>query len=324
MSTTETQQQFRKLVESGLARVEAEHACLLDPLILILEELGCARAASLLRERDPDKLDPEPGPTEIRALSLWFQLLNLAEEHVSNSIRRERERLLGPEVEPGHWANFIKRLRDVGYEEECLRRELGKVSVEPVFTKHPTEAKRWAVVGLHREIVRILNMREAARTDFETGECDRQLKAIMERLWLTGEVFAQKPEVMDELGNLSYYLKAILPNVLNRLDNRLRYVWQKAWPASEPLGINDLPRLQFGSWVGGDRDGHPKVTAEVTRQTLDRLRSDAIEIVRDRLLQLASQVSFSVLSLDPPAQLLEQLRQWRPDDAANDPWKVYV
>ncbi len=324
MATSDTQQQFRKLVQSGLARVEAEHACMLDPLKEILREQDCDNAASLLRPGCGHAGPVEIGPTEIRAISFYFQLLNLAEEHVSNSVRRERESRLGPEAEPGHWANFLKRLKESGFTEEELRAELRNLTVEPVFTKHPTEAKRWAVLGLHREIVRVLKMREDAQTPFETETCDRMLKAVMERLWLTGEVFAQKPDVMDELDNLSYYLKAVLPVVLNRLDERLRYVWQQAWPESAPLEIADLPRLHFGSWVGGDRDGHPMVTANVTRQTLGSLREDAIDVVRDRLLTLATQVSFSVLSVDPPQALLDQLHTWQSSEDCTDPWKAYV
>jgi phosphoenolpyruvate carboxylase len=150
------------------------------------------------------------------------------------------------------------------------------------------------------------------------------LKAVIERLWLTGEIFARKPEVKDELGNLSYYLKSVLPKVFTLLDERLRHAWAECWPEAEPLQIDELPGLKFGSWVGGDRDGHPKVTAAVTRDTLARMRQDALEVVRDRLSSLASKVSFSVLSVEPPQGLLERLEIWLPEGYEVDPWSSYV
>ena len=103
---------------------------------------------------------------------------------------------------------------------------------------------------------------------------------MLERLWLTGEIFSEKPGVENELQNLSYYLKQIFPVVFNSLDDRLRDAWEQVWPDAEPLQDNELPMLKFGSWVGGDRDGHPKVTARVTRDTLTFLVKGAEDVVR--------------------------------------------
>src|SRR5258707_89369 len=83
------------------------------------------------------------------------------------------------------------------------------------------------------------------------------------RLWRTGEIPRQKPEVADERRNMMHYLKEVFPNVLPRLDRSLEYSWKEAGFDPALLeGESTLPVLKFGSWVGGDRDGHPFVTAD--------------------------------------------------------------
>ena len=161
----------------------------------------------LLKERNFS----EPGvildPQTIQAISFYFQLLNLVESTDRRPVPAS-ERKNGGDAEPGRWGRYLKQLKEFGFSEQEVREAQGN-SVEPVFTKHPTEAKRWAVLGLHREIVRLMRKRDAVETTFEEAFCERSLHAVLERLWLTGEVFSRKPEVENELENLSYYLKQI-------------------------------------------------------------------------------------------------------------------
>ena len=104
--------------------------------------------------------------------------------------------------------------------------------------------------------------------------------------------FSRKPEVENELENLSYYLKQVFPVVFNHLDDRLRHAWQTVLARCVALSDEELPSLVFGSWVGGDRDGHPKVTAEVTRSTLHTLNNGAA-VVRARLLDLGQKLALA-------------------------------
>lgn len=315
---------FEQLVQSGLALVEQEHRFLVETLVSVLTEMGRVPAATLLGGGEFD----EPGHTvdadEVQALSFYLQLLNLTEEHVSNSVRHAREREFGTASEPGHWGSYLERLKEAGYTESEVRHELRRLRIEPVFTKHPTEAKRWAVLGLHREIARILRVRETAQTRFESERCTDSLRAVLERLWLTGEIFSKKPEVRDELENLNYYLAEVFPAVFNRLEARLSYAWKKCWPGAEPLRDDEHPRLTFGSWVGGDRDGHPKVTGGVTRDTLRFMRDRACEVVKGRLLDLSRKLSFSAVYGKPPRELLDRLAAWGIEAAPGDAWRSYV
>ena len=173
---------FDRSIESGLERVLVDHDFLVISFARVLEELGVPGAASLLRERNFSEPANLLSPECIQAISFYFQLLNLVEEHGSGRSARLREKELGGDAEPGRWGRYLKQLNDAGYSEEQVRQKLKDVRVEPVFTKHPTEAKRWAVLGLHREIVRLLRKRDAVETVFEQAFCERSLQAVLERL----------------------------------------------------------------------------------------------------------------------------------------------
>ena len=315
---------FGRSVESGLERVSSDHNFLVHSFASVLDSLGVPDAATLLRDKNFADFTGRLDPQSIQAISFYFQLLNLAEEHGSGRSSREREKDLGGKAEPGRWAYFLQKLSNEGYSEQEIRQKLPKVWVEPVFTKHPTEAKRWAVLGLHREIVRLLRKKDAVQTASEQNFCERSLEAVLERLWLTGEIFSEKPGVENELQNLSYYLKQIFPVVFNSLDDRLRDAWEQVWPDAEPLQDNELPMLKFGSWVGGDRDGHPKVTAHVTRDTLTFLVKGAEDVVRGRLTELGQKLAFSASGLAAPDQVLERMKEWGVTDHNLEPWKAYV
>ena len=317
-------QLFGRLIESGLERVSTDHEFLVQAFSRVLDSLGITRAANLLQTRNFSDQNALLEPPTIQAISFYFQLLNLVEEHGSGRSSREREKELGGDAEPGRWGRYLKQLSEAGFSEQEVREKLRQVRVEPVFTKHPTEAKRWAVLGLHREIVRLMRKRDAIETTFERTFCERNLHAVLERLWLTGEIFSRKPEVENELENLSYYLKQIFPVVFNNLDDRLRHAWEQVWPDAKTLKDEELPSLLFGSWVGGDRDGHPKVTAEVTRSTLQTLNKGAEEVVRSRLFELGQKLAFSRAGLEAPPGLLAQLKNWGITDDTGEPWKIFV
>ena len=323
-TTDHNQLTFGRSIESGLERVSTDHQFLVESFAGVLETLGFAESATLLRERNFAETEGVLDPQTIQALSFYFQLLNLVEEHGAGRSARLREKELGGDAEPGRWGHYFKRLKEAGFTESQVRGKLPEVRVEPVFTKHPTEAKRWAVLGLHREIVRLLRKRDAVETSYEQIFCNRSLQAVLERLWLTGEIFSQKPEVENELENLSYYLKQVFPVVFPNLDDRLRHAWGTVWPEALPLQDDELPTLVFGSWVGGDRDGHPKVTAKVTRSTLLTLNEGAKEVVRARLIELGQKLAFSRAGLQAPQSLMDRLEEWGFPPEVGEPWKTFV
>lgn len=319
-----TKNQFLQLVEQGLTQVEEEHTFLVEAFVDVLTTMGHESAAALIRGRlktaSPDALDDDC----VQAISFYFQLLNLAEEHVANSIRRTREAKLGMSSEPGHWGAYLSQLKAARIKPATIRSHLKDLWVEPVFTKHPTEAKRWSVLGLHREIVRLLRHREGERTPKEAKQNAEQIRTIVERLWLTGEIYMHKPQVKDELDNLLYYLREVFPSVFSRLDDNLEHAWQETWPKEAPLDYTELPHLQFGSWVGGDRDGHPLVTAEVTKETFCTMRQTAVQIIRTRLEDLAQKLTLTEARSTCPTALLKQIKDWGGDNTTQEPWLVFV
>lgn len=319
-----TRTDFLKLVESGLAQVEEEHQFLVEAFIDVLNDMGESAAASAVAGQDMGQAPAALSDQTVQAVSFSFQLLNLAEEHVANSIRRTRESTLGTSAEPGHWAHYLKRLKEADFTPEAVRNEIAQLQVEPVFTKHPTEAKRWSVLQLHREIVRILRHRETARTEREIAQCALQVRGVIERLWLTGEINYQKPRVEDELDNLLYYLSEVFPSTLHRLDDNLVNAWQETWPEAAPLAAAEMPQLRFGSWVGGDRDGHPLVTADITAHTLKKMRSTAVTILNERLTGLAQKLSLTQTNSACPEALYACVTEWGATADSNEPWRSYV
>jgi len=267
-----------------------------------------------------------------QALSMAFQLLNMVEENTVNQVRRMREAAGGPASEPGAWPYQLRLLREASFTPQDLLRVLPSIHVQPVLTAHPTEAKRASILERHREIYLMLVEREnRARSPMEQEALERRIATSLERLWRTGEVVESRPDVESEIRNVLYYLSHVFPGVLPLLSERFRASWAWAFPGVEPP---PEPRLTFGSWVGGDRDGHPLVTTEITRHALQSLRAVAVEAQRQQLVALAGSLSLSdsvqpapsalyVRISDYSAMLGEKsarvLRQY-----AGEPWRQWV
>jgi phosphoenolpyruvate carboxylase len=225
-----------------------------------------------------------------QAASIAFQLLNMVEENAAAQDRRAIEAEQGLAGVSGLWGQNLHLLKELGLTGEQIAAALPQMRVEPVLTAHPTEAKRATVLEHHRQLYLLLVQRENQMwTPLEQRAIRDAIKTELERLWRTGEIYLRKPDVPSELRNVIHYLRNVFPDVLPLLDLRLRQAWEDA--GFDPALLADprsLPRLSFGDWVGGDRDGHPLVTAEVTQQTLAELRLHALLLLRERLTTLAT------------------------------------
>ena len=337
-----------ELLESGLAKIDDDLAFLMDCLREVLVSLGeehLARfvpwTAARLNERHvPASEEPaasEPFPARLgQVYATAFQLLNLIEENVSGQVRRTREKIAGPASEPGLWGANLQKLRAAGLGAEEIAAGLSGIIVEPVLTAHPTEAKRATTLEQHRRLFHLLQDREDPRhTPLELADLREEIKVTLERLWRTGEILLRKPEVAAERRNLMYYFREVFPRALPDLDRRLQQAWAEAGFDPALLGHERvLPRLKFGTWVGGDRDGHPLVTAETTRETLDELRAGGLQVVSRHLLHLANRLCLSHHVQKPPASFSSRLGRLMEEagergqrilhDAPEEPWKQYV
>ena len=253
------------------------------------------------------------GAREVQAHSIALQLLSKAEENAIAQGRRDVEKAGRLAEDPGSWDQCFARLRAGGHGGPAIAEALGELRVEPVLTAHPTEAKRRTVLAHHRALYRLLvELENTMWTGAERAALEGQARAAIERLWRTGEIYLEKPTVADERANVLYYLTAVFPYVLPWVEGRLAAAWERA--GFDPALRRDRrakPRLTFGDWVGGDRDGHPLVDAGITGETLAFFRAEALRLQKDALDGLAAGLSLSANRQAPPAALLDWIEARR-------------
>jgi phosphoenolpyruvate carboxylase len=289
----------------GFEKMDRDLRFLMQCFAEVLGELGHAELAANLPWISSTSVE---APARLGlAYSVAFQLLNMVEENAAAEVRALRERHEGLAAERGCWGSQLARLQASGVHGEEIAAAMRKVRVEPVLTAHPTEAKRLSVLDQHRVLFGLLVQSGGENLTPSQRRTNREaVKATLERLWRTGEILIEKPTLADERRNVLHYLREIFPAVLPALDERLRQAWGDAGLDAALLAPADaLPRLRFGTWVGGDRDGHPGVTADVTRETLTQLRVNALVVIRRQLAALAERLSLSTWLEPAPPRLLE-------------------
>lgn len=256
---------------------------------------------------------PEAGSSSpyrlVQMLSISFQLLGMIEENINVQNRRQQQASGALEKEAGLWPWAFHELRQAQFSEAEILRTLQNLHVEPVLTAHPTESKRATVLNHHRDLYLQLVKRENQMwTPVERAWLKDEVKAILERLWRTGEIYLQRPEVRHELRNMMHYLRNVFPQILPWLDHRFETAWQQSGFQSRlDFMQGHYPRFDIGTWVGGDRDGHPLVTAEITQRALQDLRLNALIVLRHKLIDLAKKISLSDQMQTPPPVLVKRL-----------------
>lgn len=241
------------------------------------------------------KLEPRGKPVNPKILHLYsicFQLLNIVE--VNGAMQNRREVESDPRVHvKGLWPENLLQLKERGITEEQIVESLGRIRVEPVLTAHPTEAKRPVILEHYRELYLLMLKRENSMyTDIERDRIRDDIKKVLNRLWHIAEFHVVKPDVRSELENIMHYVTRVFPNVVTALDERLKAAWNTIGLDPDALEkLTHYPRLSFGNWVGGDRDGHPLVTAQITRLTLHNFRNNALAVIREKLTDLSKSLS---------------------------------
>ena len=199
-------------------------------------------------------------------MEFWFQLLAIVEQHTAMRLRRQTERVRGETAVEGTFANFIAEAANLGIDAQVLRDSLASTRIRPVITAHPTEAKRVTVLEKHRRIYRLLVELEQQRwTARERAGIIDKLRDEIALLWMTGELRLEKPTVDQEgAWGLHFFHETLFDGVLELL-KKLDRVLAQYYPGER---FTLAPFFQFGSWIGGDRDGNPFVTNDVTRRAL--------------------------------------------------------
>ncbi len=232
----------------------------------------------------------------LQLYSTCFQLLNIVEVNGAVQNRRKTEDQESLSKINGLWSYNLHLLKEKGFTQEEIISSLADIHVEPVLTAHPTEAKRTVMLEHLRNLYLLVVKREnQTYSRMEQNEIRNNIKIALHRIWRTSDVYTEKPDVGSELDNISHYLTQVFPEVIKLHDRRLIQAWQEE--GFDPAMLRDakqFPRITFGNWVGGDRDGHPLVTPEVTRLTLLKFRLNAFQIIKNELLTLQKNLSFNV------------------------------
>lgn len=260
----------------------------------VLKELGEHELVDLLSKGGTKNAilnDIKLEEKQIQVLSMYLQLLNLVEENAAVQYRRKLADTEGLKAIRGSWSETFHRWNAQGLSQDQMQEILQKVSLTPVLTAHPTEAKRISILELHREIyLKLIKLENTSYSSSERKVIADGIMTLLERWWRTGEIYLEKPTVEKERNNIIHYLSKVFPLALKKTDVQLRQSWLEM--GFDP-GKIVYPRLQFGSWVGGDRDGHPYVTASITDSTLKEHRKVALELIHTHLTDLVTHLSFS-------------------------------
>jgi phosphoenolpyruvate carboxylase len=253
----------------------------------------------------------------VRSFSAWFQLVNLAEQ-----VHRVRRRLAYEADEaqpvPGSVHETLVRLRESGVDADAVAAALARIRLEPVFTAHPTEAVRRALLDKEKHIARKLVERiETPSTPVEERRRRAAIRLQVTAGWQTAEYAATRPSVAEEREHVLYYLGDVLYRVIPACYESLSRALRRVWPDRD---WRDLPRLlSFGSWVGGDMDGNPSVGADSVRDSLLAHRALVVARYLEETSELAGQLSQSLSRVTVSAALLARLEDYRrrfPDAAA--------
>lgn len=225
-----------------------------------------------------------------RAFTVYFELINLAEEQQRVRVLRQREQEAYPLPPKESIATAVATLHQIGVDEYEMGQLLNRLHIELVFTAHPTQAKRRTILSKLQRIGEALTeLDERDLLPSERRDLMTQITAEVTALWLTDHSRTDKPTVTDEVRTGLYYFDTTLWDVLPQLYAEMARALAEHYPKL-PLP----PRfLTFGSWMGGDRDGNPFVTSDVTAETLRLHRGLAVERHRAMARQLTRSLSVS-------------------------------
>ncbi len=317
MTPQETAQQRQDRLRSDIRRIGAQLGDTIQRnvsaefLELVEKVRGLARST---RDGDTDaraeleatvaQADEIESILLVRAFTIYFHLANVAEQ-----VNRVEELRLKTEGS-GELFDTFARADEADVSPEAMAESIAKVRYRPVFTAHPTEASRRSVLEKRSEIAELLRERPSA-TEAGQVRIDRRIGEIIDLLWLSDELRSVKPTPVDEARSIIFYVEGLIAEALPRVWEDLEYV-------AETRGLDiasDLTPIRFGSWVGGDRDGNPFVTAEVTDEVLVLQRERALRLIRSGVQSLSNDLSVSQ-SIRP---ITDELTEWMDEQSTEFP-----
>ncbi|MEM7481714.1 MAG: phosphoenolpyruvate carboxylase [Acidobacteriota bacterium] len=269
-------------------------------------ETGAAAEGSL--EGSVEGLDVPVAEELARSFSTYFSVVNLAE--TVHRIRRRRHYQRQGEAQRGSLEETVRLLAEDGASLDDVAELFSSIRIEPVFTAHPTEAIRRLMLEKDQRIVRLLFDRlDPSLTPPEEDRTLARIRAEITAAWQTEESPNLKPTVGDEREHVLFHVTRVLyrvvPPFCEDLEAALAAVYGEA---AEEIHLGSP--LRFASWVGGDMDGNPNVSARTIRQTLGRHRSLVLDLYREELAKLSRQLSQSLSRVAVDEAVLDRQRDY--------------
>ncbi len=259
-----------------------------------------------------DAMPAEKVELVVRAFSSYFKLVNVAEESFAH---RNRRRMLshGMTLWEGSFDRTLAELKSQDISHSTLQGMINRLHYAPVFTAHPTEARRRAVMEAMRRIFLICDQLYSPTLGVnDQRELETQLAAEIQVMWRTDELRTAKLEVRDEVRNGLYYVRESLfeavPRAYHYFEKALRKHFGSKSDGAPTISVPSF--IRFGSWIGGDRDGNPYVTADVTEWTVHTQMEAALSEYRSRVLDLRQTLTHSSGWCTPSAPFLERLAEY--------------
>jgi phosphoenolpyruvate carboxylase len=294
-----TKPQFRAppAVPSGatameLPTQESDAERLLVEMLRAVVQLRAPDALPVLDGGRPDGGgDAESVARSLQTAGLWTQILPIAELHDAMAARQRVERARGFEALTGTFAKIVAEWKQQGVPADTVRELLASYKVVPTITAHPTEAKRVTVLeklrGIYARLVALDGPLLAPR---ERALLAEELRTELDLLWLTGELKLEPPTVGQEVAWALHFFETTLFGIVWPLHESLTLALAEHYPDE----TFDLPNfIEFGSWVGGDRDGNPNVTNDVTRDAVRQYRAKSLHRYQRRIAELSRALSIS-------------------------------
>lgn len=252
-------------------------------------------------------LAPAEAEAVTRGFSILLQCVNLAERIHRIRRRRDYERR-GAAPQPGGLLATLQSLKADGVTLEDIESLLPELRLEPVFTAHPTEAVRRALLEKEQLIASVLiGDLDRTATPRERAEADERIRWALTSAWQTAEQSALRPSVADEVQHVCFYLGQVLYRVLPVVHEEFGRALEQVYGRTP-----ELPALlRFGTWVGGDMDGNPNVGAATIRDTLETQRTLALYQYENEAAELARRLSQSISRIGVDDAVLARLQHYR-------------
>ena len=276
---------------------------------------------SLRKKDDPAKrerlmqfindLDVDTLEQVIRAFNIYFMLANIAEEAWAHRWRRRQLHAGGP-LWRGSFDHTLREFHEQGIDPDQVQTLIEKLRYMPVFTAHPTEARRRSVMEAQRRIFLTSNKLDNPRlSKEERQDITDELQTQIQILWRTNSVRTKKPQVRDEIKYGLFYFQESLfdavPTTYRFFEKAIRRTYGLREDGSPVIEVPSF--IRFGSWIGGDRDGNPNVTPDVTELAVRMQMQEVLEEYLKRVDGLRHVLTHSIMFCEPSEAFTESLKQ---------------